>query len=235
MAETKATVATTVETNEAVAKAKDFWSKFSKPIIYIGSAVIILVLGWLGYKNLIIAPKEAKAADAIFPSEQIFDKMTQNGFSKDSINLVLNGGNGFIGTLKIAKEYDGTSVANTANYITGACYLHNGDFANAIKYLKEFSSSATQVQTTAYSMIGDANAELNKNDEALEYYKKAASVNEKDEFMSSMYLFQAAKFADKIGKPKDAIDLLQKLKADYPKSSQANEVDKYLAKLGVTN
>ena len=83
--------------------------------------------------------------------------------------------------------------------------------------------------------IGDANAELNKNDEALEYYKKAASVNEKDEFMSAMYLFQAAKFADKNGKTKDAIDLLQKLKADYPKSSQANETDKYLAKLGVTN
>jgi len=234
MAETKV-VGTTVETHEAVAKAKDFWAKFSKPIIYVGSAVILLVGGWIAYKSLIIAPKEAKAADAIFPSEQIFDKMTQTGFTKDSINLVLNGGPGFIGALKIAKEYSGTGVANTANYIAGACYLHNGDFANAINHLKEFSSNATQVQTTAYSMIADANAELNKNDEALEYYKKAASVNEKDEFMSAMYLFEAAKFADKIGKSKDAIELFQKLKADYPKSSQANEVDKYLAKLGVTN
>lgn len=235
MAETKATVGTTVETNETVAKAKDFWSRFSKPIIYVGSAVILLVGGWLAYKNLIIAPKEAKAADAIFPSEQIFDKMTQNGFTKDSINLVLNGGQGFIGTLKIAKEYSGTNVGNTANYMSGACYLHNGDFVNAIKYLKEFSTSATQIQTTAYSMIADANAELNKNDEALEYYKKAASVNEKDEFMSAMYLFQAGKFADKTGKTKDAIELFQKLKAEYPNSSQANEIDKYLAKLGVTN
>lgn len=235
MAETKETVETTVETNEVVAKAKDFWGKFSNPIIYAGSAVILLVGGWLAYKNFVVAPKQAKSADAIFPAEQIFDKMAQAGFNKDSINLVLNGGNGITGVLKIISNFGGSDAANRAEFIAGACYLHSQDFNNAIKHLKEFSTSATQVQASAYSMLGDASAELKKNDDALSYYTKAASLNAKDESLSAEFLFKAGLFAESIGKSKEAIELFQKLKAEYPKNSHANDIDKYLARLGVTN
>ena len=81
-------------------------------------------------------------------------------------------------------------------------------------------------------MLGDANAELKKNDEAFDFYKKAASVNEKDEFFSSEGLFKAAAFAETIGKNTEAIELYKKIKDQYPKSLHANEVDKYLARLG---
>ncbi|UEG49405.1 tetratricopeptide repeat protein [Ferruginibacter lapsinanis] len=234
MADNQETV-TTVESNEVVAKAKDFWSRFSKPIIYVGGAVILLIGGWLGYKNFIVAPKEAKSADAIFPAEQLFDKMVQNGFNKDTINVVLNGGNGINGVLKIASSFSGTNAANRAEFIAGACYLHSQDFNNAIKHLKEFSTNATQVQAAAYSMLGDASAELKKNDDALGYYSKAASLNSKDEYTTSESLFKAGLFAESIGKTKEAIEFFQKLKAEYPKSSHAGDMDKYLARLGVTN
>lgn len=223
-----------VETNEIVERAKGFWAKFSKPIIYIGSALIIIIGGWIGYKYLILAPKEVKSADVIFPAEQLFDKMTQTGFNKDSINLVLNGGNGITtGILKIASNYSGTSAGNRANFIAGACYLHSKDFNKAIKYLKEFSTGATQVQTAAYSMLGDAYAELKKNDDALEYYKKAAAVNTKDEFMTSESLYKAASFAESTGKTKDAIELYQKDKEEFPKNAHVAEIEKNLARLGI--
>ena len=233
MAEKQVT-APVVESNEIVDRAKGFWAKFSKPIIYIGGALIVIIVGWVIYKNMIIGPKEAKSADVIYPAEQLFDKMTQSGFNKDSINRVLNGGNGITtGVLKIASTYSGTPAGNRANFMAGACYLHSKDFNKAIKYLKEFSTDATQVQTVAYGMIGDAYAELKKNDDALEYYKKAAAVNEKDEFMTSEALFKAASFAESAGKTKEAIDLYQKLKEDYPKSSHVVDVDKSLARLGI--
>lgn len=223
-----------VETNEIVERAKGFWAKSSKPIIYIGSALIIIIGGWIGYKYLILAPKEVKSADVIFPAEQLFDKMTQTGFNKDSINLVLNGGNGITtGILKIASNYSGTSAGNRANFIAGACYLHSKDFNKAIKYLKEFSTGATQVQTAAYSMLGDAYAELKKNDDALEYYKKAAAVNTKDEFMTSESLYKAASFAESTGKTKDAIELYQKNKEEFPKNAHVAEIEKNLARLGI--
>src|SRR5687768_14728034 len=140
MAENKV-VAPVAERNEIVDRAKGFWDKFSKPIIYVGAALIILGGGWLAYKNLVMAPKETKSAELIYPSEQLFDKMTQSGFNKDSINLVLNGGNGISnGVLKIASNYGGTAAGNRANFIAGACYLHSKDFNKAIKYLKEFST-----------------------------------------------------------------------------------------------
>jgi len=226
-----------VETNEAVEKAKDFWTRFSKPIIYVGSAVILLVGGWYGYNKLVKEPNEVKAVEIIFPAETLFDKMAQQGnFNKDSINLVLNGGAGIsAGILKVISTYGGTETGNRARYIAGACYLHNGDFNNAIKYLKDFSTSATQVQTAAYMMLGDAHAELKKNDDALSYFKKAAAVNTKDEFMTPEALYKAAQLAENSNKTADAVELFKKIRDEYPKSTRAADVDKYLARLGVLN
>ena len=221
------------ETNEILDKAIGFWAKYSKLIIYVGSALILLSGAFLSYNYLVVAPKDEKSADAIFPAEHLFDKMTQSGFNKDTINLVLNGGNGIsVGVVKIAATYSGTDAGNRANFIAGACYLHNKEFEKAIQYLSAFSTTATQIQTAAYSMLGDANAELNKNDEALTNYKKAATVNKKDEFMTSEALYKAANFAEAIGKSAEAIELFKENKEAFPKNAHLADIEKHLARLG---
>lgn len=230
----KQLVAQPVEVNEAVEKAKDFWAKFSKPIIYVGSALILAIGGWLAYKNLVKAPDEAKAEELIFPAERIFDKMTQQGFSKDSINMVLNGGGTVTtGVLKVANTYGSTDAGNRAKFIAGACYLYSKDFNNAVKQLKDFSTDATQIQTSAYILLADAYAELKKNDDAMNYYNKAIAVNSKDEFMTPEALFKGALFAEATGKTKEAIGYFKRIKEEYPKNNHANDADKYLARLGV--
>lgn len=224
-----------------IQKAKGFWAKFSKPIIYIGSAIILLIGGWFAYNNFYKQPKETKAEEALFQAEQLFDKMAEKGFNKDSINLVLNGGtladgNIIKGVLNTISKHGGTQAANRAHYLAGACYLHNKEFDKAIKQLKEYDGNgASQLQSMAYAMIGDAYAELKKNDDALSYYKKAATVNEKDEFVTPDALMKAAMYCEVNNKPKDAIELYQKIKDNYPQSAQAQTVDKYLARLGVTD
>ncbi len=155
---------------------------------------------------------------------------------KTALGLRLNGGAGIsAGILKVISTYGGTETGNRARYIAGACYLQNGDFNNAIKYLKDFSTSATQVQTAAYMMLGDAHAELKKNDDALSYFKKAAAVNTKDEFMTPEALYKAAQLAENSNKTADAVELFKKIRDEYPKSTRAADVDKYLARLGVLN
>ena len=239
MAEKQVTV-TEVETNEIVERAKGFWAKFSKPIIYVGGAIILLAGGWLAYKNLVKAPNEEKSAEQIFPAEQLFDKMTQVGFNKDTIGLVLNGGNGIIGVLKVASNYGGTTSGNRAHFIAGACYLHNKDFNNAIKHLKEFSTSSKQPQSGAYRMLGDAYSELKQNDEALSYYKKAVDVADvKDESTRFLSLSRVALFCETTGKTKEAIDYYQQIKdeitPDFFRNNRIDfQVEKYLARLGVT-
>ena len=239
MAEKQVTV-TGVETNEIVERAKGFWAKFSKPIIYVGGAIILLAGGWLAYKNLVKAPNDEKSAEQIFPAEQLFDKMTQSGFNKDSIGLVLNGGNGITGVLKVASNYGGTASGNRAHFIAGACYLHNKDFNNAVKHLKEFSTSSKQPQSAAYRMLGDAYAELKQNDDAFTYYKKAVDVADvKDESTRFLSLSRVALFCEATGKTKEAIDYYQQIKEEItPAFLRDNridfQVDKYLARLGVT-
>lgn len=229
--------------DEALKKVKGFWNKYSKLIMYGGTAIIILLGAYVGYKYFYKVPREEKAKNLIFPAEKIFDDMAANtSFGKDSVSLVLNGGNDagnkVTGLLKIAKDYDGTLAANRAQYIIGACYLHLKEFDKAIKYLKEFDGNgADQVQSKAYLMLGHAYAEQNKKEEALNYYKKAANVNTKDDAVTPDALMIAAMYAEAISKSKEAIDLYKKIKDEYPLSqfSKSGEVDKHLARLGITN
>lgn len=233
-------ITTTEEQNDIVEKAKGFWAKFSQPIIYLGTAIILVAGGWLAYKNLVKLPNETKSAEQIFPAEQLFDKMTQTGFNKDSIGVVLNGGNGITGVLKVASNFASTAAGNRAEFIAGACYLHNKDFNNAVKHLKEFSTNSKQPQSAAYRMIGDAYSELKNNDDALSYYKKAVDAADvKDESTRFLSLSRAALFCDAIGKNKEAIEYYQQIKEEItPAFLRDNridfQVDKYLARLGVT-
>jgi tetratricopeptide (TPR) repeat protein len=236
----------TVETNDALQKAKGFWDKFSKPIIYVGGAIIILIGGWFGYGKFIKEPKEQKASELIFPAEKLFGKMAgTSSFTKDSVGLVLNGGvdagQKVTGMLSIIKSNGGTAAANRAEYIAGACYLHLGEFDKAIKHLKEFNANgAEQIESAAYRMLGDAYAEQKKNDDALSYYKKAVdAADAKDESTKFLSLSRAALFCDAIGKTKEAIEYFQKIKdeitPDYFRNNRIDfDADKYLAKLGVT-
>lgn len=236
----------TVETNDAVERAKGFWAKFSKPIIYVGSAIILLIGGWYGYQYFVAKPKALKASELIFPAEKIFGKMSQtSSFAKDSVNIVLNGGNlegtNVNGLLKIISNYGGTPAGNLAQYMTGACYLHLKEFDKAISHLKEFDGNgASQIQSSAYRMLGDAYAEQKKNDEALSSFKKAVDVaSSKDESTLFLSLSKAALFCDAIGKKTEAIEYFTRVKEeispDFLRNNRIDfDADKYLAKLGVT-
>lgn len=222
---------------DPIQRARGFWLNYNKPLIYIGTAVIVLLGGWLVYKYMFKLPKEDKANDAVFVTQKYFSDFSNAQGSDSSKALqaakVLNGDGRNDGALRIINKYSGTAAANLCEYYAGACYLHLHQYAKAIKFLKDFDADgATQIKSRAYGMIGDASAELNKNDDALDYYKKAANVDDKDEFTSSEFLFRAALFAESTGKTKDAIELFKKIKEEYPLSDKASEVDRYLAKLG---
>ncbi|MFZ1529198.1 MAG: tetratricopeptide repeat protein [Ferruginibacter sp.] len=229
-----------VETDESLKKVKGFWDRFSKPIIYAGSAIIIAIAGYYGYKTFVKEPKELKAAETIFPAENLFGKMANTGFNKDSVNILLNGGaldgNPVTGLLKVQSNFGGTEAANRAAYMTGAAYLHIKEFDKAIKYLKQFDGNgASQVESRANLMLGHAYAEKKNTDEALSYYRKAATVNPKDETFAADALLTAAAYAESLGKSKEAIELYQQVQEKYPTNTAAQngEIDKHLAKLGV--
>jgi tetratricopeptide (TPR) repeat protein len=183
------------------------------------------VLGYLGYKQFVLDPKEKQATEAMFRAEDYF--------RADSVRLALNGDAVNAGFVKIISRYKGTKSANLANFYAGACYLKLGDFKNAVKYLKDYKTSSVQVQAKAFGLLGDAYSELNKKEEAVEQYKKAGTYFEEDEIISPEYLFRAGYLYESMGKNQDAIAMYQIIKNKYPSSPRGFDIDRYLARLGV--
>jgi tetratricopeptide (TPR) repeat protein len=212
------------ETN-VVAQLEHSWNKYGKQISYALIVVVLIAGGILAYKNFVGGPNEIKASESIFRAEEYF--------RMDSARLALNGDNVNAGFLKIISKYSGTKAAKLAGFYAGACYLKLGDFNNAVKYLKDYSASAEQVQVRAYGLLGDAYSELNKKEEALEEYKKAGTYSEKDELFSPKYLFRAGYLYESMGKTREAGEMYQIIKDKYPTSQEGYDIDKYLARLGI--
>ncbi len=212
--------------NSSESNANGFWSKYSKTIIGVAAALVILVGGYFAYVNFIQLPKQEKASEEMFTAEKYF--------RTDSFNLALNGNASSAGFLKIIKKYDGTPAANLARLYSGESYLHIGEFQKAIDMIEDFNAgNAKQVAAKAEGLLGDAYAELKKNEEAITHYKKAATIFEEDQAISSEYLFRGALLSEIIGKNDQAIEMYQQLKAKYPRTEKGFVVDKYLARLGV--
>lgn len=221
-----------------VEKARGFWEDYSKPITYIGSAIILVIAGWLIYKYMFLEPKIKQANEVIYVTQNYFSRFAATPPTDSNRAMlatkVINGDGAHPGALRIISRYSGTPAANLSQYYAGAAYLSLGQFDKAIQHLKEFDANgATQIKSRALGMLGDASAELKKTADALKYYKKAANVNTEDKFTSSEFLFRAANYAQVTGKKEEAIALFKKLKDKYPLTEKGSMADKYLARLGV--
>jgi len=209
---------------KVIAKAQGFWAKFSKPIVYVGSAIILLIGGYYGYQQFFAKPQEEKAADAIWHAQQYFQQ--------DSLKLALNGDGHFPGFEKVASSYSGTKAGNLAKFYAGVCALRLGDFKKAEGYLKDFSTDAKEIQAIAYSRLGDTYAELGKKAEAVGMYAKAGTHYPEQQALSAENLFRAGLLSETLGKNDDAIKYYKEIKSKYPRTDRGFQVDKYLARLG---
>ncbi|HUR10021.1 MAG TPA: hypothetical protein VM012_01555, partial [Flavitalea sp.] len=164
-------------------RTQDYFIRNGKYFAY-GIALILLIIGgYFVYQNYFVAPKEKKAVEAMWKAEDYY--------RGDSVRLALNGDGVNQGFLKIINRYNGTKSANLAKYYAGICYLKLGDFNNAIRYLKDFSTNDKLVQLRASGSLADAYAESGKKSEAADQYKKAGTLYEEDNFNSPEYLFRA--------------------------------------------
>ncbi len=201
------------------------WRKYSKPAAILLAILIIGFAAWFAYEAWVIEPKEEKAQDAVFKAQQYF--------AEDSLTLALNGDGTHKGFVAIIKDYSGTKTANLASYYAGVSSLKLGRFAEAIKYLKDFSTDSKPVQMLAYGCLGDAYSEANQKAEAVDAYQKAATTFEEDKENSSEYLFRAAMLNEVLGKNKEALDMYKQLKDKFPGTMRGAQVDKYIYRLNI--
>jgi|TARA_B110000467_G_C18334842_1_gene496597 tetratricopeptide (TPR) repeat protein len=225
---TTAEVFETLDVNAS--KTELIVSKYQNYIIGFVGLTVFAVLGYLGYENLIFQPKSDEANNELFTAQNYFNKALSDTENSDSLFLLsLNGGEGKYGFLDIIKNYSGTDAANISVYSAGMAYFNLNDFQNSIEYLKNFNSDDEILKALAVGVIGDSFAELNQLDDALDAYRRAAN-SSSNKFSSPKFLLKAGNTATLLGKKSEALKHYNRIKNDYPKSSQSNLIDIQIGK-----
>jgi tetratricopeptide (TPR) repeat protein len=206
----------------ALTKTERFIEQNQKTLIYIVSAIVLLVLVFIGSKRFIIEPREENAAKEMFMAEKFFDK--------DSFDLALNGYGTYPGFLQIIDDYGMTKSSKLSKYYAGVCFLNLGDFDNAITYLKRFSTSDILIGASKYSSLGDAYSGNEKYEDAAAAYIKGADKFENN-FSSPILLKKAGLVYEELQQYKKAHEIYTRLKQSYPESQEGREMDKYIARV----
>lgn len=214
-----------VAVEEAFSKTEQFIEKNQKIILIVVGAIILIVLGYFGFKRLYLAPREKEAQSQMFMAEKYFEM--------DSLTKALKGDGNYLGFLDIIDQYKFTKSANLSHYYAGICYLKKGEFQNALDQLGDFSASDELVGPMAIAAMGDANMELNNTDKAISYYLKAAD-KRKNDLTTPLFLMKAGMAYELTGKNEQALKLYEQIKSEYPRSNEGREIDKYIARLNGT-
>ncbi len=204
---------------DALTQSEAFLIKYKNAIIGGVVAVIIIVAGFIMYKNLYAEPREEKAQAALFKGQEYFEQ--------DAFEQALNGDSiGYTGFLKVADEYSGTKAANLAKAYAGICYAQLGKYEEAVKMLDSFNGKDQMVAPAILGAAGNCYAQLGQLDKAASTLLSAADKADNNT-LSPIFLIQA-EILVKQGKYDDAINAYTKIKDKYFQSYQAMDIDKYI-------
>ena len=206
---------------EKLVPGEDFLKRNSKIVIglFVGAAVLIGGILFFQYNT---QQQNEKAQAEMFQAVYFFEQ--------DSVDFALNGDGINKGFLSIIEDFPRTDAANLSHFYTGSIYLSQKKFEEALTHLEEFSADDYLIQAKAYSLIGDANLELGKTEEAIAQYTKAARTNE-NKYMSPKYLAKLAVAQEEAGKIEDAIQTYTEIEEKYYESFEFAAARKHKARL----
>ena len=205
---------------DALTQSEAFLVKYKNAIIGGVVAVIIIVAGFIMYKNLYAEPREEKAQAALFKGQEYFEQ--------DAFEQALNGDSiGYTGFLKVADDYSGTKAANLAKAYAGICYAQLGKYEEAVKMLDSFNGKDQMVAPAILGAAGNCYAQLGQLDKAASILLSAADKADNNT-LSPTFLIQAGEILVKQGKYDDAVNAYTKIKDKYFQSYQAMDIDKYI-------
>lgn len=184
-------------------------------------AVVLVAIGAIvGYKELYIKPREVQAQNAIVDPQQ--------AFAIDSFNLALNGSFTAQGFLSVTNKYGATPTGKLAHGYAAICYLQLGNYDEAIKHGKKFSSDDPLITARVLEVMGHAYSEKNDYAAAEKQYRAAADASDnpilapRNYQLAGLAAMERQDFAA-------AKRHFQVIKDRFPRSSEGQGVDKFLA------
>jgi tetratricopeptide (TPR) repeat protein len=208
-----------------------FYEQNKKMVQYVGGGILAIAAVFIFFKFYYLPDKETEAANEIFWAQAMFDR--------DSFRVAVNGGpyvmapdgqKQMMGFEAIADDYGITKTGNLANYYAGICHLRMGSYEKAIERLQKFSGSDPFIAPIALGATGDAYMELNKLDEAVKFYLKAAEEGNNN-FVTPFYLKKAGFAYEQKANYTEAINIYERIQKEYARSNEGKEIEREIARV----
>lgn len=187
----------------------------------LGIGLIVLILAAPGYMYY-HQQQEAQANEML---GQILPAYEQGNYDQ-----ALNGSSQGAGLLTIADEYGNTNAGNLAAFYAASALYEKGEYDRALQYYQQFDKGNDFIGASAYAAqaaIYESRGDLQK---AADYYERAASQYQ-NKLTAPRYLLEAGQAYEDAGQYEAARKVYQRVKSEYPESEQAEEVDRYLARV----
>lgn len=186
----------------------------------IGIAAVVMAVILINQR--VLQPKAQLAADENAKSIAYFMKgeydKALTGDDKDDV---------FLGFEETAKQYSWFQEGKLAALYAGICYYEKGDYETAAQYLSKFSAKDLNIAPAAKQMLGDAYVELGEYGKAAKAFEAAAKSG--NEIIAPMSLKKAGIAYLKAENKAKALKAFKTIKAKYPASVEAQDIDKYIA------
>ena len=204
-------------------KAQSWYDDNRKRLSTIGGVVIVLVLALWFYSNNVRANNERATTDLA----KVFT-FYDNGQYQIAINGIPE--RNVTGLQALVNNYGSTKSGNLAKFYLASAYYNSQDFDKALEYFKDYSGGNPLLEISALAGAGPCFEAKGEHMNAAENFEKAGLKNA-DDPNTPENLVNAARNFGKVGEKERAVELLKKVKKEYPSSTAARDVERYIAEV----
>ena len=208
------------EVNEALTGAGKWIEDNANLISWIVCGIAVVVMGIIAINQYVLKPKALEASNE--------NAKAVVYFMAGDFDKALNGDEAeCIGFEAIADEYKHYQQGKLAALYAGICYYEKGEYEDAAKYLKKFDAEDLNIDPAARQLLGDAYVELEEYGKAAKAFEAAAESG--NDIIAPMSLKKAGLVYLHEGQNAKALKVFKAIKENYPSSSEAQDIDKYIA------
>lgn len=193
-----------------------------RQLVYgLGVGVLVLILAIPGY--VYYQQRQAEQANELLG--QILPVYEQGNYDQ-----ALEGNGQRAGLLTIADEYGGTEAGNLATFYAATALYEQGEYDRALTYYQRFERGNDFIGASAYAAEAAIYESRGDMQTAAERYEQAAD-QYNNKLTAPRYLMEAGKAYEEAGDDAAAEEVYRRIKEEYPDSDQAEEVERYLARV----
>ena len=205
---------------EALNTTSAWIEKNQNKLTWAVTIIVAIVVGVLALNTYVIKPKAVEVNNENAKAVTYF---MQGDWEK-----ALNGDEAeCIGFQAIADEYKCYQGGKLAALYAGICYYQLGQYEDAAAYLSKFSADDLTIEPAALQLLGDTYVQLEEYGKAAKAFEAAAKSG--NDIIAPMSLKKAGFVHLELGNKVAAKKAFETIKADYPASTEAQDIEKYIA------